>query len=89
MWRAPRAAVPSMVVAVAALAWFVTGQALRPVLSITRRANEITGSTLHQRVPEPRTDDEIGELAPHDERDARPDRGLLRAPEAIHVGRQP
>ncbi len=33
------------------------------MLSITRRANEITGSTLHQRVPEPRTDDEIGELA--------------------------
>jgi signal transduction histidine kinase len=61
--RALYFAVPSMVVAVAALAWFVTGQALRPVLSITRRANEITGSTLHQRVPEPRTDDEIGELA--------------------------
>ena len=56
-------AVPSLVGLVGIIAWFMTGQALRPVSSITNRVKEITGSTLHERVPEPRADDEIGELA--------------------------
>ena len=56
-------AVPTLVAAVAILAWLMTGRALRPVSAITSRAQEITGSTLDQRVPEPRTDDEIGQLA--------------------------
>jgi signal transduction histidine kinase len=56
-------AVPSLVALVGAMAWFMTGRALRPVDAITSRVKAITGSTLHERVPEPRTDDEIGELA--------------------------
>jgi signal transduction histidine kinase len=56
-------AVPALVGLVGIIAWFMTGQALRPVSSITNRVKEITGSTLHERVPEPRADDEIGELA--------------------------
>jgi signal transduction histidine kinase len=56
-------AVPSMVGAVALLAWFMTGRALRPVSAITGRVQEITGSTLDQRVPEPETEDEIADLA--------------------------
>jgi signal transduction histidine kinase len=56
-------AVPMMVVLVGAMTWFMTGRALRPVSAITGRVQDITGSTLHERVPEPHTDDEIAELA--------------------------
>ena len=56
-------AVPSLVGAVAILAWMMTARALRPVSAITSRAQAITSTTLDQRVPEPRTDDEIGQLA--------------------------
>jgi signal transduction histidine kinase len=56
-------AVPTLVVLVGAMTWFMTGQALRPVSAITGRVKDITGSTLHERVPEPHTDDEIAELA--------------------------
>lgn len=56
-------AVPTLVAAVAILSWLMTGQALRPVSAISSRAREITASTLDQRVPEPGTDDEIGQLA--------------------------
>ena len=56
-------AVPLMIVLVGAMTWFMTGRALRPVEAITFRANEITGSTLDERVPETASDDEIGELA--------------------------
>jgi signal transduction histidine kinase len=55
--------VPTMLAAVVLLAWFMTGRVLQPVGAITRRARRITGSTLDQRVPVPRTQDEIGELA--------------------------
>lgn len=55
--------VPSLVVAVGILAWFMTGRALKPVSAITKQVQEITGSTLLLRVPEPDTHDEIGELA--------------------------
>ncbi len=55
--------VPALIAMVAAMTWFMTGRALRPVDAITSRVKEITGSTLHERVPEPQTDDEIGELA--------------------------
>lgn len=61
--KAMLVAVPSLVALVGIMTWFMTGQALRPVESITRRVKAITGSTLHERVPEPKTDDEIGELA--------------------------
>ncbi len=56
-------AVPSLILLVGVMTWFMTGQALRPVEAITRRANEIGGRTLHERVPVPASDDEIGELA--------------------------
>ena len=56
-------AVPLLVLAVAFLTWVMTGRALRPVSAITSQARAISGSTLDRRVPEPQTDDEIGELA--------------------------
>ncbi|NLA35341.1 MAG: HAMP domain-containing protein [Actinobacteria bacterium] len=56
-------AVPSLVGAVAIMAWMMTGRALRPVQAITNRAREISATTLDQRVPVPQTDDEIGQLA--------------------------
>ena len=56
-------AVPLLVVLVGAMTWFMTGRALRPVHDITKRADEIGGSTLDERVPETASDDEIGELA--------------------------
>ncbi len=54
---------PTLVVLVGAMTWFMTGRVLRPVSAITGRVQDITGSTLHERVPEPHTDDEIAELA--------------------------
>lgn len=54
---------PALLAVVAAAAWWITGRALRPVDAITRRVQEITSSTLHERVPEPGTDDEVDQLA--------------------------
>jgi signal transduction histidine kinase len=52
------------VLALAGLAvWFITGRALRPVEQIRRAVTEITSADLSQRVPEPGTADEIGQLA--------------------------
>ena len=48
---------------VGVLAWFLTGRALRPVEQIRREVEEITPPTLHRRVPEPATGDEVGRLA--------------------------
>jgi signal transduction histidine kinase len=56
-------AVPAITVAMGALAWVVTGRALRPVEAISRRAEEISVTNLHERVPEPSTDDEVAHLA--------------------------
>jgi signal transduction histidine kinase len=56
-------AVPAMIILVALAAWYVTGRALKPVEAIRQEAEEITGTTIHRRVPEPDTDDEIGRLA--------------------------
>jgi signal transduction histidine kinase len=55
--------VPALVLLVAGLTWWLTGRALRPVEAIRAEAAAITGSTMHRRVPEPDTDDEIGRLA--------------------------
>jgi signal transduction histidine kinase len=55
--------VPLLVAAIAALAWYLTGRALRPVELIRAEAASITGSTMHRRVPEPDTSDEVGRLA--------------------------
>jgi signal transduction histidine kinase len=56
-------AVPAMIALVGLAAWYFTGRALRPVEAIRREAEEITGTTMHRRVPEPETDDEVGRLA--------------------------
>ena len=61
--RAMWFAVPVLVLMIGIITWIMTGRALRPVSDITHRVKEITGSTLNERVPEPSTDDEIGELA--------------------------
>jgi signal transduction histidine kinase len=55
--------VPILVFLVGALAWYLAGRALRPVELIRAEAAAITGSTIHRRVPEPETDDEVGKLA--------------------------
>jgi signal transduction histidine kinase len=54
---------PAVVALVAAVAWVLVGRALRPVDAIRAEVDEITGSTMHRRVPEPPTNDEIGRLA--------------------------
>lgn len=56
-------AVPAMIVLVALAAWYFTGRALKPVEAIRQEAEAITGTTMHRRVPEPDTDDEVGRLA--------------------------
>jgi signal transduction histidine kinase len=55
--------VPALVLLVGALGWWLTGRALRPVEAIRAEAAEITASTIHRRVPEPATHDEVGRLA--------------------------
>jgi signal transduction histidine kinase len=54
---------PAVVALVAAVAWVLVGRALRPVDAMRAEVDEITGSTMHRRVPEPPTEDEIGRLA--------------------------
>jgi signal transduction histidine kinase len=48
---------------VALVAWWLAGRALRPVEAIRLEAESIGGSTIHRRLPEPGSDDEIGRLA--------------------------
>lgn len=55
--------VPTLIVCVGALIWFMTGRTLKPVAEIAERAEEIGGSTLNERVPVPATDDEVARLA--------------------------
>jgi signal transduction histidine kinase len=54
---------PVLVALVAATTWVLVGRALRPVEAIRAEVDAITGSTMHRRVPEPPTSDEIGRLA--------------------------
>ncbi|MEO6629521.1 MAG: HAMP domain-containing sensor histidine kinase [Aquihabitans sp.] len=54
---------PLLVGLVAITTWFVTGRALLPVDEIRREVEQISGSDLHRRVPEPPTHDEINRLA--------------------------
>jgi signal transduction histidine kinase len=54
---------PAVVALVAAVAWMLVGRALRPVDAIRAEVDEITASTMHRRVPEPDTNDEVGRLA--------------------------
>ena len=54
---------PALVALVAAVAYVLVGRALRPVEAIRAEVDAISGSTMHRRVPEPPTDDEIARLA--------------------------
>ena len=54
---------PALIALVAAVAWVLVGRALRPVDAMRAEVDEITGSTMHRRVPVPATGDEIGRLA--------------------------
>jgi signal transduction histidine kinase len=56
-------ALPFVVALVAIVAWFVVGRALQPVEAIRREVEAISADTMHRRVPEPRTSDEISRLA--------------------------
>lgn len=56
-------ALPFVVALVAIVAWFVVGRALQPVEAMRRQVESITSTTMHRRVPEPRTSDEISRLA--------------------------
>jgi signal transduction histidine kinase len=55
--------IPILVVLVGGLAWVLVGRALKPVDSMRREADEISHSTLHRRVPEPTSGDEVARLA--------------------------
>jgi len=54
---------PIILALAAAGVWLVVGRALRPVERIRRAVTDITSADLSQRVPEPGTADEIGQLA--------------------------
>jgi len=56
-------AVPILIALVALAAWYFAGRALKPVEAIRAEAESITGTTMHRRVPEPATQDEVGRLA--------------------------
>lgn len=55
--------VPLLVLVVAAVTWWITGRALRPVESIRAEVEGISAAGLDRRVPEPSTGDEIARLA--------------------------
>ncbi|HEY3142916.1 MAG TPA: ATP-binding protein [Acidimicrobiales bacterium] len=54
---------PVLVGLVALAAWWIVGRALRPVELIRTEADAISASTLHRRVPEPGTGDEVHRLS--------------------------
>ncbi|WP_344172912.1 HAMP domain-containing sensor histidine kinase [Pilimelia columellifera] len=56
-------AYPVILLALALLAWRVTGAALRPVEVLRQGAQRITGAASEERLPAPPADDEIGRLA--------------------------
>ena len=55
--------IPILVVLVGGLAWVLVGRALKPVDSMRREVDEISHSTLHRRVAEPSSGDEVARLA--------------------------
>jgi signal transduction histidine kinase len=56
-------ALPALIAMVAGVAWVLVGRALRPVEAIRAEVEAIGGTTMHRRVPEPRSGDEVGRLA--------------------------
>ncbi|MFG1697430.1 sensor histidine kinase [Nonomuraea sp. NPDC049309] len=55
--------VPALLAVVAAMTWLSVGRALRPVAAIRAKVADITARDLHQRVPVPRSKDEVAALA--------------------------
>jgi signal transduction histidine kinase len=55
--------IPALVVLVGVVTWWLVGRALRPVERMRREVEEISLTTLHRRVDEPATDDEVARLA--------------------------
>ncbi|MBT2226499.1 HAMP domain-containing histidine kinase [Nonomuraea sp. NEAU-A123] len=55
--------VPALLLVVAGMTWFSVGRALAPVAAIRTKVADITARDLHQRVPVPRSGDEIAALA--------------------------
>jgi signal transduction histidine kinase len=55
--------IPVILLLACGTVWLVVGRALRPVERIRRTVTEIGAADLSQRVPEPASRDEIGELA--------------------------
>lgn len=56
-------AVPALIAAIAAITWLAATRALRPVHAISRQAHAIGAANIDQRLPLPRANDEIRELA--------------------------
>lgn len=56
-------AIPLVTALLGVLVWWLTGRSLRPVEAIRAEVADIGGDQLHRRVPDPQTDDEIGQLA--------------------------
>ncbi|PZR77145.1 MAG: hypothetical protein DLM73_00325 [Chthoniobacterales bacterium] len=54
---------PLVVLAVGAGGWLSARRAVAPIQTITAQAEKISASDLHQRIPEPSSADEIGQLA--------------------------
>ena len=55
--------IPALLLLVALLTWAVVGRVLRPVSAIRAKIADINTRDLHERVPEPRSRDEIALLA--------------------------
>jgi len=63
LWSSLRIGIPIVVLAVALVAWFLAGRALRPVEALRREVESISATTLQRRVPEPHSHDEVARLA--------------------------
>ncbi|NNE12222.1 MAG: HAMP domain-containing protein, partial [Ilumatobacter sp.] len=55
--------VPIAMLLTGVLAWLLAGRALRPVRAISERTEQIGAGTLHERVPVPKSGDEVAGLA--------------------------
>ncbi len=61
--RALAIGLPVVLMLVGATTWVVAGRVLAPVTAIRREVDGISATELHRRVPQPRTQDEIGRLS--------------------------
>jgi signal transduction histidine kinase len=63
LWSGLRLGIPLVVLAVALVAWFLAGRALRPVEAMRQEVETISATTLQRRLREPRSHDEVARLA--------------------------